>query len=391
VAGFINDAAFDAPSEALGGGGFVNRGPPLAEEAVPETAPTQLEPRNRFVDNPVGTERLDQPELTNPSPGIDPIVGYFPGTKMPMTATQAADLRQRADLVTNTTMGMVGGIKAYHGSAASFDRFSDKFIGTGEGAQAYGRGHYFAEAEPTAMSYRDSLAPVDHGYNELDTILRRFGGYGVRPAAADVQEALSGTNSLGAMAKDSRAVAAIRELAPNYDPKAAVSGADLNHYRYLNDTVEKIVPNSRGSMYEVDINADPAHFLQWDKRLSEQSQAVQSMADKVRAGGGLGAKRLGPDATGQDLYWAMNSPFAGKALGYENWSTSGPSEHLAQAGIPGIKYLDQGSRGAGEGTHNYVVFNPETIDILRKYGIAGFGTGGAAAAASADAPPEEQP
>jgi hypothetical protein len=42
---------------------------------------------------------------------------------------------------------------------------------------------------------------------------------------------------------------------------------------------------------------------------------------------------------------------------------------LRDAGIPGIKYLDQGSRQAGEGSRNYVVFNPEIIDILKKYGI----------------------
>jgi hypothetical protein len=45
----------------------------------------------------------------------------------------------------------------------------------------------------------------------------------------------------------------------------------------------------------------------------------------------------------------------------------------------GIRYLDQGSRGAGEGTHNYVVFDPGIIEILRKYGLGGLiaGTGAA--------------
>ena len=47
------------------------------------------------------------------------------------------------------------------------------------------------------------------------------------------------------------------------------------------------------------------------------------------------------------------------------------SDVLKQHGIPGIKYLDQGSRTAGEGTRNYVVFDDKLIDILRKYGMAG--------------------
>src|SRR5690606_18965584 len=49
------------------------------------------------------------------------------------------------------------GIRAYHGSPHDFDRFSMDKIGTGEGAQAYGHGLYFAEAEDVARSYRDGL------------------------------------------------------------------------------------------------------------------------------------------------------------------------------------------------------------------------------------------
>ena len=46
---------------------------------------------------------------------------------------------------------------------------------------------------------------------------------------------------------------------------------------------------------------------------------------------------------------------------------------LSTAGVPGIKYLDQGSRGAGTGTKNYVVFDQNLINIIKKYGIAGLG------------------
>ena len=44
------------------------------------------------------------------------------------------------------------------------------------------------------------------------------------------------------------------------------------------------------------------------------------------------------------------------------------SNYLHSLGIPGIRYLDQGSRGAGEGTSNYVVFNdliPRIVEKLR--------------------------
>jgi hypothetical protein len=54
------------------------------------------------------------------------------------------------------------------------------------------------------------------------------------------------------------------------------------------------------------------------------------------------------------------------------------AEKLRRAGIPGIRYLDQASRGTGAGTSNFVVFpgeegaltilerNNEIINALRK-------------------------
>src|SRR4029453_2036207 len=49
------------------------------------------------------------------------------------------------------------GIKAYHGSPHDFEQFSLAKIGTGEGAQAYGHGLYFAEKPEVAKQYRDAL------------------------------------------------------------------------------------------------------------------------------------------------------------------------------------------------------------------------------------------
>jgi hypothetical protein len=47
------------------------------------------------------------------------------------------------------------------------------------------------------------------------------------------------------------------------------------------------------------------------------------------------------------------------------------STRLAEAGIPGIRYLDGNSRASGGGTRNYVMFpgTEDHIRILRKYGL----------------------
>jgi hypothetical protein len=47
------------------------------------------------------------------------------------------------------------------------------------------------------------------------------------------------------------------------------------------------------------------------------------------------------------------------------------ADRLRKAGIPGIRYLDGGSRGAGAGTSNYVVFPGEenALRILERNGV----------------------
>ncbi len=76
----------------------------------------------------------------------------------------------------------------------------------------------------------------------------------------------------------------------------------------------------------------------------------------------------GNEMKGGDIYKAFGDPHAA-------------AQTLQQAGIPGIRYLDAGSRSAGEGSHNLVVFSPETMEIIRRYGLAGLMGGGTAALA----------
>ena len=290
------------------------------------------------------------------------------------------------------------GIVAYHGSPHSFDQFDTSKIGTGEGAQAYGHGLYFAEKEGTAQSYRDALTPTDAGFHAMDTVLGRFAGWS--PAEADVREALTGHDAIAGLADNPDVVNAVRRLAPDYNPSGAVTGDALRHYRTINDAIEASAP--KGSMYEVNIGADPEHFLDWDKPLSEQHPVVQ---DRLRAIGAVPDpaevntaghfgyslnefKTLTPEYQ-QKLIAKLPENHAdytrdarGSEIYHEGRDPVAAAQTLQAAGIPGIRYLDQGSRGAGQGTHNYVVFDAATIDILRKYGLAGLIAGGGAAAAA---------
>jgi hypothetical protein len=136
-------------------------------------------------------------------------------------------------------------------------------------------------------------------------------------------------------------------------------------------------------MYEVNINADPEHMLDWDKPLTEQSQYVRDAVDKVK-------QRLPAD------YWFNHERVPGSMLlgnlraaardgvipNAGGNVDAAAAAALHEAGIPGIRYLDAGSRTQDTGTSNHVIFDANTIEILRKYGIAGLMAGGGAAAAA---------
>jgi hypothetical protein len=174
-----------------------------------------------------------------------------------------------------------------------------------------------------------------------------------------------------------------------------------------------------GHTYEVDIDADPEQFLDWDKPLSEQSPQVrEALADPaipalanyeaaIRA-----AAKTPQDAeqaitiaremiagklprTGDYAHWKALETYApgvdhnaihdiawlGEKRGQQIYRDldidDDATDTLRRAGIPGIRYLDQGSRDAGKGTSNYVVFDDKLISILRKYGLIPLGQVGA--------------
>lgn len=246
------------------------------------------------------------------------------------------------------------GITAYHGSPHDFDRFSMDKIGTGEGAQAYGHGLYFAENEAIAKAYRDSLSKHNPA-SYVDPSLQQ-----IRAKHDALVESI--TDELNRIGKS--------PLDENLPP----------HIKAKLDELTKIVPqydNRPGRMYEVRINADPEHFLDWDKPLSQQSEKVRDAALGIRNAAARAEyeKRGFPEPLIQEyLGNASKADKTGAQLvqGMKGANQSADfSSQLRAAGIPGIKYLDQGSRTAGEGSRNFVVFDDKLISIVRKYGWAG--------------------
>ena len=252
---------------------------------------------------------------------------------------------------------MVMGIKAYHGSPHDFDKFDLSKIGTGEGAQAYGHGLYFAENEGVAKSYRDTLSkdPV--------LTIRTAKGKIQGPALDDVDMEATRFLELG-----ERDAGQFKHNTLYYAKKAAERANRPDVVERLSaygPNVSVGYERAPGRMYEVDINTTPDRLLDWDAPIAQQPIEVRNIANTLQNMGKLPA-----DATGKDVWQGMRSPRIAQDMGYKNWSTSGPAEYLSKVvDIPGIQYLDQGSRAAGTGSRNYVIFDDSLINILRKYGI----------------------
>jgi hypothetical protein len=279
-------------------------------------------------------------------------------------------------------------IRAFHGSPHRFDRFDMSRIGTGEGAQAYGHGLYFAGNERVARAYRDQLAPLN-----LSVARSNLDAQGT--AARLLDSGLSVPQAIEEL--DGRL------LLPHVQRGLAKRDPDTMAFVSRLAEAKDILrnPNSQGYMYEVNLNTTPDRLLDWDAPLSGQSpirSLIGDLGQQYANAGSAEARNVARDAfmaaknenlSGAGVYnqltrLANTGGAIGEHLGpLSPRMMSGPSVASQtlreEAGIEGIQYLDQGSRAAGDGTRNYVMFDDKLIDILRRYGIAGTLGGGAAA------------
>jgi len=268
----------------------------------------------------------------------------------------------QAALGNTPTTNMLGlAIKASHGSPHLFDEFDMSKVGTGEGAQSYGDGLYFAENfnSPVANYYADLLGGKnqDAVSNAINRIVHVNNGD--QSTIRDVL-ALEGfdTNQLTPEIEQT-----IKTILSETDKATdTVSDAGLSAYRKLRE----LVPNE-GNLYNVSLEwpdaareaADPLgmqHFLDWDKPLSEQNSDIIERLNK--------AISMKPD----DLRQLFKEyPLQDFQLGSDLKDIVG-EHYMSQAGIPGIRYLDLGSRVGGRGRSNFVVFDDKIPRILERNG-----------------------
>jgi len=247
------------------------------------------------------------------------------------------------------------GAIVYHGSPHKFDQFDSSKIGTGEGAQAYGHGLYFAENPAVADIYRKNLTPSDDYVDGklLDSTIPKH-------LLARVLSDESGNVSA---VKDSLNILA----RPGANKSVAESAKQALKLLESGErpALQTIKPD--GSLYKVDLPDEAiAKMLDWDKPLSQQSKEVQKA---IKDSGLWPVGSAAKTKTGAELMREVGQ----KSPNYNYWggragTPQQASNYLQGNGIPGIQYLDGGSRGAGEGTRNFVVFpgNEGLLKILER-------------------------
>ena len=300
---------------------------------------------------------------------------------------------------------------AWHGSPYDFDEFDLGGIGGGLGHQAFGWGLYFAEKRNVAENYKverkskneftlngknlsDEYAPVINQIfgginveNNKETLLKRLVSH-----REDEQDSLhrvtKNLNELDGIVEfitqnskftisklptlvDSKFERMATVMLNDAKAKAKADNKRVNkeylldaideerkkynkHYIFYNDIVSKIsylidnidsfevTSGSKPTLYNVEI-PDADTMLDYSKPINEQSEYV---LDKI--------KQLNPtdtDMTGKEFYNSLS-----EILG----SDKNASLKLNELGVKGIKY----KHGL---THNFVVFDDKSIQIIEKY------------------------
>lgn len=260
------------------------------------------------------------------------------------------------------------GLTVFHGSPAKFNRFDRTKIGSGEGAQAYGYGHYVAEKPDVAKGYqttvtRDLVAPAQRALEKangnIDAAIQKSSKEAQRLQSLDV------TAETGLAKRNQLLATELSKI------------EELNRYKQSGDW-------SSGNLYEIDLPDEQiAKMLDYDKPLKQQSQEIK---DFVQSDGRPLLEmfqRLQANPTTKGAYRSiMDMP---GSLLLESLGKGGVGEErLLKAGIPGIRYFDEGSRSNFQ-VQNTIRGNPygdpvsfmteqQVRDYVKEQMEKGFGT-----------------
>lgn len=332
-----------------------------------------------------------------------------------------------------------GGIVVYHGTQHDVPNFDLQHVGEGEGAQAYGWGLYFAEEKGVAQSYR--TAGTSGVFTVSESIIPGTSIDGKKNAeVSDVKALAREVSDVSSFIVRSSDVAYQQKVGELYSDAAKrfidkkEDWTKKEKQKFVSQAKKldgRVVREEFGNLYEVRLHVRQGELLDWDKTLDLQGptiqHAVRSILDEAVAQGtdssrtsSLAAEYKNYDfseKTGEDFYRELQG-LLGSQSKYAQmpYYASGEnpipdaaqtaSETLKRHGIPGLFYLDGGSRGrvevsgpsdggkwlaygsahgkaiheeftskeaayefaSSKGTHNFVIWDDSKIEITHQNG-----------------------
>lgn len=270
----------------------------------------------------------------------------------------------------------------YHGSPADFERFDHSFMGTGEGAQAYGWGTYVTEVDGIARSYAENLSGRDYvrKINRLSYHVESQKDF-IKTRKRDIKRSEDYekyAKTIRRNLRNSQKEYKVAERAGNekdmefYQSLIRISEQQLlpEHHKHLIDSFWDDINNA-----QADIDRSNAEMVELKKKLKELEgnrhlYTVEipddtgenyldwtGRADRYIdvAGISTGEYEANDMATGEDVY---------RYLAMKLGSDKAASEFLSRAGFTGIKYPAEATTGGrADGAKNYVIFDERDLDI----------------------------
>lgn len=366
---------------------------------------------------------------TNPNPETDPwvITGAMKVNRI-LTRAEQADLVSKAarepqqiqegDIVTDDVVNSINqeiadapkfSIKTYHGSQASFDHFDHSFMGSGEGAQAYGWGTYVSEVEGIAKAYaKQNTAKINteytvakRAYEDAETEYKNLTNY-----IADSELNISMYN-IPSLENNKKKLAMFKEKGIQHwvevyeqrvergeksikEERERIEEYKLKQkeaYRLMEEAKKKLdsLEKPKRNLYSVEIPDDTGdNYLDWDKvykgdelynlfdklgdimlkrgfdldKSSNNGISWNSFVRKTMEGG---ETWNAGEAEGSTIYEVLSSVLGG---GYFSRDQKAASMLLKDAGFVGVKVIANRTTGGNkEGKMNYVIFEENNAQI----------------------------
>lgn len=294
---------------------------------------------------------------------------------LPKNTSPAAMLDYASSV--NPVTGIIGNILSWHGSPYKFTKFSNKAIGTGEGQAAFGDGHYSGEDFAVLDDwYRRRLAEMRIDNSPLERFIADPEHKSIiNEARASLNKQLQDTypnwssiepglqKSIGAKEFNNtiRSVFSRGQTAKTNDKFSNVYGNPWDNVFNLSKNYTPPPPNN-GYLYQLNLKPNKEDLLDFGKNFTEHPKQIQQKILSAAESEPGAMQRLldysqevgGPKDSisqlyGEDLYRHLN--YSGNA-----------SKNLLDQGIPGHTFAGQG----GHGLPNYVMYNPEDIQIMRR-------------------------